>query len=402
MKIHILIALVLFCCLPVPAHAAIIHAASCSQADVQTAVNSAANGDTVDIPTGGSCTYRSAVTISGKYITIAGLGITTITTVAQIAFNVTQTTTGTTRITGFTFLESGVVNDSQEIVTFHGTTASMPFRLDHCTFTQPDQGTLVELQGNGPGLIDHNTFTTTGGSLAEMIHNFGNGANNWTDNIVPGGPNMVFIEDNTLTCPDGFCSALQSYNGARTVVRHNSFNFAQVDQHGTAGFVGARWWEIYDNNFNTPNGAQCCVMALRGGTGVVWGNTISGTNTGQGVIELFEEDTGTWPLAYQIGSGINGGTNQHATCSSGTLNSSPAYLWNNASPIQTPSQSPTLAVLNRDYFTSPNQPGTLLRQELSTDTCSTTYNYVPYTYPHPLQSASPTPPAPTGLTAVVQ
>jgi hypothetical protein len=48
-------------------------------------------------------------------------------------------------------------------------------------------------------------------------------------------------------------SAVQSYNGARTVFRHNSLDFSQVDQHGTNGNIGARWWEIYDNTFNIPS-----------------------------------------------------------------------------------------------------------------------------------------------------
>ena len=60
------------------AHAATITATSCSAANVQSAINSANNGDVVTIP-GGTCTWSSTVTIpSTKGITLSGGGDTTI------------------------------------------------------------------------------------------------------------------------------------------------------------------------------------------------------------------------------------------------------------------------------------------------------------------------------------
>ena len=53
--------------------AATYTARSCNTADVQSAINSAAEGDTVTIPAG-TCTWTSGVTISGKGITLAGAG----------------------------------------------------------------------------------------------------------------------------------------------------------------------------------------------------------------------------------------------------------------------------------------------------------------------------------------
>ena len=50
-----------------------IAAATCNSNDVQSAINSAATGDTVTIPTG-TCTWTSGVTISGKGITVQGAG----------------------------------------------------------------------------------------------------------------------------------------------------------------------------------------------------------------------------------------------------------------------------------------------------------------------------------------
>src|SRR6516165_8379701 len=51
-------------------HANTIHAASCSSSDVQTAINSASNGDSVVVPSG-SCTWASQVTVSAA-VTLEG------------------------------------------------------------------------------------------------------------------------------------------------------------------------------------------------------------------------------------------------------------------------------------------------------------------------------------------
>ena len=220
---------------------------------------------------------------------------------------------------------------------------------------------------------------------------------------MPGGAKMVFIEDNTFTLdinnpkvntspPYYFwgASAVQSYYGARTVFRHNTLNNMQVDQHGTHGMVGARWWEIYENTFFTGNGsAQCCYMAIRAGSGVIFNNHHTGTNGADGTISLFEEDTG-YPALYQIGRGIN-------------QSNSPAYVWGNDADMRVGSGSSNV-VEGRDFFDS--KPSIFVRAELGSDTSATTYSYTPYTYPHPLQNGQPPTQTqinpPTGLTAMVQ
>jgi hypothetical protein len=55
------------------AQATVYNAASCNTAAVQTAINSASRGDTVQIPAG-TCTWTTGVTISGKGITVQGAG----------------------------------------------------------------------------------------------------------------------------------------------------------------------------------------------------------------------------------------------------------------------------------------------------------------------------------------
>jgi len=369
------------------AAAATVAAASCSSSDVQAAINSALSGDTVAVP-GGTCTWASAVTIPNTMgITIAGGdgGSTTI----SGAFQLNQSSSAGSRITAFIFT-------SANAITTAGSTSSIAFRIDHNIFASSNQATFISTNGNAPGLIDHNHFTSDGAS--EMIHNLAMGASDasgWTDNVMPGSANMLFVEDNTFTYlatgnPAYFLgtSAIQSYYGARTVFRHNTLNNCQVDQHGTAGAIGARWWEIYENTFNpdVPNANQCCYVVLRGGSGVVFNNHQTGANQATGTIELYDEDSG-YPAPYQPGSGVN-------------QDYSPAYLWGNDSSIPVVSGSSNVQP-GRDYFVSATQPASLLRQELNTDTPTTTYEYVPYTYPHPLQTQTTAPNPPTNVTVTV-
>ncbi len=383
-------------------HAATITAASCSATAVQAAINAANSGDTVLVP-GGTCQYTTTVFISNtKAITLDGTGNTTITTTAQNAFDISAAGNAETRLTGFNINTSGVVNDSQPPIKTHGSTSTFSFRIDHNVFTSGDASTFITTDSNGPGLIDNNSFTA--GASAEMIHNIGMGGVNtagWNDDINPGSSSMLFIENNTFTYnatgnPAYFwgTAAVQSYFGARTVIRYNTMNMVHIDQHGTPGNIGARWWEIYENTFNTgvPNASQSNYIALRGGSGVVFNNHHTGFNladsNGAG-IQLFEEDTGqtpgdsAYPFLYQIGRGIG-------------QKYSPAYVWNNDIPAGSGSSNVQSGI---DFFVSTTQPTSLKRQELGSDTSTTTYAYVPFQYPHPLQTLTPA--APTGLTVVV-
>jgi len=370
-----------------------INAASCSQTAVQTAINSASSGDTVTVP-GGSCTWNTVVTISAsQQITLNGQGSTTITWGSSGGLTVTTGSTANTYITGFTFDGSFTNGNCPIGLVTNSSPLTQTFRFYDNTLDGGNPGapgTFICVNGNGPGLFDHNSFTTHNGA-DEMLHLLGLGASNsagWTDLVPPGGSNMVFIEDNTFTCSAStLCSAWESYYGARLVGRHNTFYNAQTDAHGGGG-IGTRWWELYNNNWPNGNAGMC----ERAGSGVIFNNT-NASNI------MMLQETGTYPANYQVGRGQNE-----------TLD--PAYVWSNGSiPLQlnTTGCAPpeaNMVQLNRDVYNAGT--GTVLPGSCNPSagfwntntntlyTCTTTNTwtayYTPYTYPHPLTQGVSDPP----------
>ncbi|MGZ3768719.1 MAG: hypothetical protein ACXVCP_04740 [Bdellovibrio sp.] len=340
----------LFQLYPTSSIASIINLQDCSQSQVQAAIDSSKNGDTI-ILASGNCSWSSVVTIpSSKGLTLNGNG-------ASISGQIvlSQNDLTSSRITGFKFANANAIYAQ-------GSKASAPFRIDNNVFTVNAAGILVELGGNAPGLIDHNQFNAPTNS--EMIHNYGMGAlddSGWSDDVIPGSPNAIYVESNSFTNngvsgnPSYFWgnSAIQSYYGARTVFRYNSLSMSEVDQHGTPGMIGARWWEIYENTFNVVlNGNQSQYMQIRAGSGVIFNNHKTGyDNQGAGMIELVEEDAG-YPALYQIGRGKNQALD-------------PAYVWGNEASMNVGSGSSNVQ-LNRDFYESVKP------------------NYTPFSFPYPL------------------
>ena len=275
-----------------------------------------------------------------------------------------------------------------------------PYRIDHCSFLSTVGSTIFIDNFSARGLIDHNEFYAP--DNAEMIHNFGDGVAGWSEDIIPGSPAALYVENNTFTNNNTGpyfygSSAIQSYDGARVVFRYNFLDFVQVDVHGTPGMIGARWFEIYENTFNIPSralgGGQDKYMGLRAGSGVVFNNHKTGISSNASIV-LYEEDSG-YPALYQIGRGIN-------------QKSSPVYLWGNDSTMSIVSGSSNV-VAGRDFYVSASQPATMQLQETSSDNSSTSYTYIAFTYPYPLDAnaypyplagnADPNPPDANALVA---
>ena len=341
-----------------------VTAVSPARADVVKAINAAANGDTVVVPSG-SASWSSGISLGAKAITIqgAGIGATVVAfTGSGDLFSVSQHATVGTRITGFTF--NGASGLHRRIIRTSGSPSTAAFRIDHCRFYSTNDAIFITTTGGGPGLIDHCVFLSEVAPI-EMIHNEGYDFTSnagWVYAVKPGSADAVYVEANSFTFnasgnPAYFygASAMQNYYGSRTVFRYNTNTMCQFDNHGTAGQRGGRWYECYSNRFVTiANANQDAYFALRAGSGVVFGNIHTGPNIGAGNIKLEEEDCGDYPQQDQIGRGQNQ-----------TLD--PLYIWDNTDmPIG--NQSDSLIQEDRDYFTTA-KPG-----------------YTPYVYPHPLQN----------------
>jgi hypothetical protein len=267
--------------------AATIAAKSVSPADVNAAVTLAADGDTVTVPAG-TATWTSPLTIT-KGITLQGAGIgQTIIRDGLTADNsllVLDTTAGKFyRLTGFEF-QPGTRTTvfGKGCVAVKGTSKS--FRIDHCKWDSV-KNRFTKYNGAACGVVDHCTFisdvsvshiTTTHDTWAGKTY----GDGSWSTPIDWGSPNAIYFEDNTFTrTAGGITIALSDeYGGARLVFRYNTVKNVNMASHGTGSsgrYRGIRQWEIYNNTFISDPPTAKNAIHIRGGTGVVFNNTIIG------------------------------------------------------------------------------------------------------------------------------
>ncbi len=98
--------IIFMCFFTNPTSGNVIQAVSCSQSDVQFAIDLAQDGDTVLVPAG-NCSWSNSVTIHNKSISVIGPGKEniTITLTGASAFILTaeQVEANASRISGFTF-----------------------------------------------------------------------------------------------------------------------------------------------------------------------------------------------------------------------------------------------------------------------------------------------------------
>jgi hypothetical protein len=288
-------------------------ASSCSHADVQSAISSASEGDTVLVPNG-TCRYNTYLNIN-KGITLMGAGIDK--TVIQCnttdgAF-VISPSVNNTRITGFTFDgESNPVdwNVAIRVGRWNRDNGCHNFRIDHnkfMDFRSPGEDVLgfyvIRTYGYNYGVIDHNTFYDCRGEII-YIAGEGNQAYERDQSLGMYETGTVFVEDNDFVL-SGIESghvgdnAVDMNEGARVVFRHNSledtdYNWwdSPFDTHGfcvcdgqctypTDDIRSTLSYEIYDNNFKTDvdlslPGTWNRALNLRGGKGAIFNNNFSG------------------------------------------------------------------------------------------------------------------------------
>ena len=263
------------------------------------------------------------------------------------------------------------------------------------------------------GLIDHCTITNTStagqGISVGLVGVGALVAYSWHTPQAYGDMNTVVIEDCIFDFTYQGDGALDAYSGAKFVMRHNTFNNTLVGWHGAdSGPRAPRLFEIYQNTFNGSKGQPWVFLRSRGGTGVVWGNTMNGGNGGFFILSHYRSDpnspnTGSqvrpnadggfdvshpgqgfparYPMLDQVGRGSfpasNPGNwpNGYPYTTSQYAALEPMYQWGNnhrgnTSPlcnVGLPSQSTAYIVAGRDYYNNIAKPG-----------------YTPLAYPHPL------------------
>ncbi len=300
------------------------------------------------------------------------------------------------------------------------------WRVDHNNFSCNDFQTFgnavwafepTHTNAAPRGLIDHNTFlnqrilvvATADTRLAGL-----DGGTQWSDALGLGTNTAVYIEDNDFSYTI-FGNVVDCNYGGRYVFRHNTVRDSYVEAHDPQGNIAdptlpasraCRKWEIYENtitNSGTPYVFR--TMDLRGGTGVVFNNTIN-DSFGFGItFQLYRKDnygfagtacdgTSPWdgnqdafgyPCLDQIGRGGDSLPFDGTPPPYPVQSLVPVYLWNNiahpsdGSGAGTPvpvsnfdasgnGGTATVTHINRDYYVDVGaKPG-----------------YTAYTYPHPL------------------
>jgi hypothetical protein len=404
--INILTTIIFVCAFVSSISANIIQASSCSQSDVQFAINSAQDGDTVLVPAG-ECIWDSEVSILNKTITLigsgSGIGGTKINyggsnhTLLEID---PGTKTGKVEITGFWFYGGESDYWSGTAISFGGPKGWKNLRIHHNVFENNKQWTIVGNAGTH-GLIDQNTFI---GSAHGIIF-YGNGAEDWEEPLTLGSAEFFFVEDNFFDWDDWYgvtgAACMDMNKGGRVVFRHNTIKYGFWETHDRArsGLVSANAYEIYNNNFWT-NTTKWKGLDVSAGTGVIWGNNFTGGGTWEtdwtipiGAMDYKSFDPrslslcdGTdpvdqnvpgeagWRCQYQIGTQGEGPT----------AYSYPLFLWSNYNNSNLVGMQCTAGCEVN------GRPHLLEGRDFINNGTTPKPGYTSFTYPHPLRQNDPT------------
>jgi hypothetical protein len=361
-------------------------ATTCSQANVQAAVNASSagttgyvsptnfGGDGVYVPAG-TCSWSSPVSWTNKNINVIGANPTISPSGDQFDVSVTgaagtgQTNAASFRISGFTqsgghFLNINVSNPNMS-------TWAGYYRVDHINYTTSAGGNNFIIYGPVYGVFDHLTGSVGGGNHFEQAMFLNSEYPPSTTAVMGetvgrtfaiglGDQNAVYLEDSTLTCSGVFGSGALSDSESgpqRFVLRHNTilgtcYNYAHWTRNGewdggriesynniynctgpgcSGGYPGrfnAATGVIFNNqivNYGTPSFQIDEARGCGAQTGGVVGTCV-GSPPGNSQFDVNAGDTNApgWPCAGQVGTACIAGN-----CTRSTMNSVPFIMWNN-------------------------------------------------------------------------
>jgi hypothetical protein len=415
----------------VAAASILVGPSDCSAARVNSAIASAADGDTILLTCSGNVSWSTTVTIpSTKGIALKVQGGTN-TPKNSATFPLTVASSSDpiieincengrslSRVSGFKFQNTISSSSGAVFVRGRGTGSGGTgcFRVDNNYFDSIQlphadlAGTITVWSSTGvlTGVIDNNTLrdsSYTDGyaiSIEERWQYGGSGwafagQNAWTRPMGFGSSDFIFVEDNLIENVNRYTRHLiEAIQGGKYVARYNTFatnkdnggvETEQVEAHGfcfcSSIGHGTRGGEVYKNTFRgTKVGYH---MNLRGGTWLVYDNLFD--NPAEMVLKEYRagdsamcsQCSATCPSdpkwAYCAANGSHYPMSEQI---SGT------YFWNNTynGINQSPSVDQrgvqrTYIQPGRDYFVSSGKPAALS-------------TYGEYAYPHPLRTVGDT------------
>ncbi|RPI78015.1 MAG: hypothetical protein EHM45_07045 [Desulfobacteraceae bacterium] len=425
-----LIGLNLFLLMNIPLQAAVIEAVSCSQQDVQAAIDLALDGDTVLIPSGtcewsipygsSGSNWKAAVKIVKKSVILKGAGKDRTTIVNRVpytwqncAIHVEGEAGKPVRISGLSIGDLSTENASQFIII----DGDCDWRVDRCRFSVSANkygGYRYIFMPYRYGLIDQCEFVNTLVSFKNSM----DGVISWNKPLSLGTAAAVYVEDCTFYYGvehGQLEDFIDGAGGARVVIRHNTVTNAIFHFHGIEGgsLRGMHSFELYENTVigdGTVNNYRRGYM--RGGTGVIFNNTWSGAwNAGASFYAVHQCvtiqqdpndhrcDGDKWCHGYPCKDQIGRTSDADGD---GRQDLAPLFAWNNSDggmPVQLEVQTDycpdcvNYIQEGRDYYndTVRYDPATgfYTADYRGDDGKMKQWNYKPYVYPHPTRTTGP-------------
>lgn len=242
-----------------------INAASCNAADVQSAINAATEGQTVDIPAG-TCTWASGVSISGKGIVLQGAGAGRVIGVA-VTSSAVPIGTGTKGFSGvIAATVQGVLSNAQPSMT-----GGQTLRIIELGFLGNFmQGTVTSLSS---GTLTMNITSSGGtcGATAAMKSN----CKRW---LITTLPNTTIIDNLSsgsmidVTEDASFHTVITGIHFAQTTNGTGNAPEIAPHQNNSAGSCNGTGCAIliHDNFFESQNADLIDGKVNRG---VIWNNS---------------------------------------------------------------------------------------------------------------------------------
>jgi hypothetical protein len=395
-----------------------------SQRDVDSAIGAARSGSTIVIPSG-SFSWSSGVTIR-KSLTLQGTGVRSTKISSQMTsgnmISATAGKDGHIVISGINFVQVGNNGGGKgfTLACDRDDRGGKTVMVHDCTFDGSGVYAYTVLcQANGI-LFWNDTFIGDGvnglGGISMVCQKYGPGTRTgrgaWNTASTMGmddkdGLNNTYVEDCTLS--NGPTAMINADDNSRVVIRHCTVIDSDLHAHGQdTSIYGVRHCEIYNNTFKNQNAGNLNLNSwsyMRGGVFVFANNVIDAPPYNKPTLILITQSANradaipcqtAYPAARQVGQGWSATSNaafgNPAVASNGKgAILDPCYVWGNTgsggdnfgSEVAVQTYSPddcgngmvgsTFIRKGRDYYMGTPKPG-----------------WTPYTYPHPLRTATST------------